>query len=166
MKFPATFRNLTKASFLLLRHVLNIEKNKTNHKVTLTLSLCPKDATVVLAAPQLTSGSCTSQPSFSVVNLYADNIGCLINNCASKMDTGEGTCFPLFSHPAAPVNGFRNYSKYPDCNLVQLLPLPPPPPPFLGRTCFLTWAFLCYLWVCIRKCRRWSRFLVWLQNWR
>lgn len=119
--------------------MFNIEKNKTktSHKGTLTLSLCPQDAAVVLAAPQPTSGSSTLQPSFSVVNLNADNIGCLINNCASKMDTGEGTCFPLFTHPAAPVNGFRNYSKYPDCNLVQLLPLPPPPPFLEGHASFL-----------------------------
>lgn len=126
LTFPATsLKTLYKDSCLLFRHVLNTEKKKKKYKATLTWSLFPKDAAGVLYLCRSEPlASSNSQSGFSVVNLYADNIGCLINNCASKMNTGEGTCFPLLFHPAALVNGFRNSSKYPDSNLVQFSPRP------------------------------------------
>lgn len=123
---PSNFLgNLNRDSCLLFRHVLNTEKKKKKYKAALTWSLFPKDAAGVLyLCHNEPLASSNSQSGFSVVNLYADNIGCLINNCASKMNTGEGTCFPLLFHPAALVNGFRNSSKYPDSNLVQFSPRP------------------------------------------
>lgn len=105
-------KNLHRDFFLGARLLPRLEKVKI--KATLTLSPFLKDAAVVpLSVRQLPSSQQQLLVQLFSSKSHADDSGCLANNCASKTDTGEGTCFLLVFHPVAPDNGFSNSSKAP-----------------------------------------------------